>query len=475
MKHGKSDEERKKHNEIDQLLSERFGEHTIRPEKELWDKIESRMEPRVVSFSKYSRLKIALIGSAAVIGGLVFLLFVLKNQKPTMNEYSEFKSTERTVPQEKSQLKNKSSEIPENSIAMKNIPEKNQNSYTEKDPIQNQQWKNPEVILKENEKVESENNRISPQQIKSLTTENTLFRNPSQPENLKVVGAFDKKIPEKPSSKTIRNKKNHYNYHSKTRHISAKKYFTQKTGNKGLIKAGKFFNDFDLKVNLSPAYSMRTVNNLQNISVMEYDQAFYNRTESGKISLNGGLELAYKINTGWSIYSGIKFSQYSQQIQNAQNNYKITSSSSVIIPSSAGNISIDGEGIGELSTQSQFETKLKMQFLDIPLIARHYFSPNFYVDAGIKYSYLLADKTSVSLNDTSVNFSVEKINGLNKHNFGLVLGTGIEQVTHSGIRFEIGPEINLNMNNLNPSAKIISRPLSFGIHAGIFLGRYRQM
>jgi len=290
------------HNEIDQLLRERFGEHTIYPEKELWDKIERRMEPRTVPFHKYSRLKLALIGSAAVIGGLVFLLFVLKNQKPTMNEYSEIKSTEKPVQQEKSPLRNKSLEKPENKIALKNIPKSNRKPANEKKPVQNQHWEKQQKSVQKNDKVASEIIRFSPDQIKALTTEITLFQKPSQPENLKIAGLFVQKSPEKPAPKTIRNRKNRYKHHSKTRYISAKKYYAQKTGNKGLIKLGKFFNDFDLKANLSPMYSTRTVNNIQNISVMEYDQAFYNRTESGKVSLNGGLELAYKINTGWSIY-----------------------------------------------------------------------------------------------------------------------------------------------------------------------------
>lgn len=460
-------------NDIDRLLRERFAEHTISPEEELWDKIEQRMEPRVIPAYKYSRLKMVLFGSAAVIGGLVFLLFVLKNQKTGTDEYSENKPVANTISQEKTPCKNDIPIPPENSPALKNIPRNNGTTGAKKQAGQTLPSGIQELPVRENRKTEVENYPVPLRQIKALSTENIYLFDTAEAEKLKNIRPTYRKTDIKPNPP--KHKNYHSNQHSIQKHISAKKYYARKPQNKGLIQLGKFFNNFDVKTNLSAAYSLRTVRNLQNSPQADYDPAFYNKTESGKISTGGGVELAYKINPSWSLYSGIKISEYAQQIRSTQNDYTVLSSSRVFFPVSAGNIGILGDGIGELPPQSRFETKLNLLYLDIPLVARRYFGPGFYADAGLKYSVLLADNTRVSLNDGSVNFSVEKITGLQKHNFGLVFGVGAEQVTRSGIRFEAGPEIILGLNNINPSARVRCVPASVGFRAAIFLGRYGRM
>ena len=55
------------------------------------------MQPRIVPIHKYSRLKIALAVSAAVIAGLVFLLFVNNNQNTKPVEYSRNEPVEKTI------------------------------------------------------------------------------------------------------------------------------------------------------------------------------------------------------------------------------------------------------------------------------------------------------------------------------------------------------------------------------------------
>ncbi len=460
------------YNEIDKLLRERFGEHTVRPEKELWEKIEHWMQPRTVPFLKYSRLKIAFAASAAAIAGLVFIVFTLNQPKTTPTEYSDIQQMGKNIPPENIQPKKETL-----STVAKNKP------------VQKMQGKTP-VLISENRqgKIQPENNfnattpdkqqenaHSSLQKVKMLTVESVCFQDFALLKKANVSSKTEELASVKTNTRPAKTKKIRYNQPSKRRYISAKKYYAQKLRNRGFIKPGSNFEKFGLRVVFSPSYSTRTVNNLQNVTLADYDPAFFNRIESGKIALNGGLELSCKINSKWSIYSGLDFSQYSRQIQNAQNNYTIVSGNEVIIPSSAGDINISGVGVGELSTKSQFETKLKIGFLNVPVVARHYFTPNFYADAGFKYSYLLADKTSVSLNDAAVKFTVAKIEGIQKHYFGLVLGTGIEHVTHSGIRFQIGPEITMNLNNLNPSARVISKPVSLELRTGIYLGKYKQL
>ena len=113
-------------------------------------------------------------------------------------------------------------------------------------------------------------------------------------------------------------------------------------------------------------FSLRSLNNLQNVSVMDYNQSFYNEIEKGRITMNGGLELAYNFNSSWSVYSGLKLSRYSQHIQTIKNQYEIVSANQIIVPASAGNIGMSGNGIGQLASQSEVGAHLNCNTLMFP-------------------------------------------------------------------------------------------------------------
>ncbi len=465
------------HNELDQFLRDKFEGHTIEPTEELWEGIEQQFAPRVISIHKYSRLKIVLYSSAVVIAGLIVMLFHSKNEKSNLPIISNKGIVEKlpetkTVPSENKVFENPvNSMSPENLIKNKSLTETRKG--TERISKTKNQGNTPLDIM---ENVNG-NTPYNLTQIHSIRVNNIGFLYQYKPESLRASTLPVKKTEIREARKPAHS---NFKFHRavnplRPRHISAKRYYAQKSKNKELIKLGKFFDNFDLRANVSPMLTTRSLNNLQNVSDMDYDREFYDETESNRVLVNGGLELAYNINPHWEIYSGIKLSRYAQKIQNAQDRYLIISSDQVIIPSSAGNIIVNGNNIGQLPAQSLFKTKIKLQFLEIPLIARYHLNQNFYFDAGLKYGCLLADKTSVSLNDKNVDFSVEKINGLKKNNFGLVLGIGLDHVTRAGIRFELGPEINLGFNNLNPTAGVVSKSVSFGIRTGIFFGKYKQM
>ena len=441
----------KKHNELDEFLRESFEEHTIEPAPELWQGIEQQLAPKVVPIQKYSRLKLAFYSSAVVIAGLIIALVFFKNDTPKQNvdvkkELVEKHSEPESIPSTEKKIFASVKPFIPKTIASKPVQSEN--------PV-NSSKNNPDIFLSEIVLIDIEDLDFF------FRPEKEELRN-SVPEKKSETDKTSK-----PGNKN--NKPTHASKQSKSKHISAKKYYAQQS--KGKNQPGIFSDKFDLKAIVTPTFSSHTLNNVQNVAV-DFDQKYFKEIENPRFVVNFGVELSYRINQHWNIYSGVKISNYSFGNQADKNHYEILSPTQVNIPSSAGTLLVNGDRIGELPADYRFMTRVKLLYLDIPLVARYHFKPDFYFDAGLKYSYLLADNTKGRISDNDTKISYDKIEGLQKNNFGIILGTGMQHTTKSGIRFELGPEFCYNFNNLNPSNSVISKPLSIGFRTGIFFGRY---
>ena len=79
-------------NHFDNFFRDRYKKHTIAPEKELWENINSRMNQKklIISFREIQRLKIAVaILAFALIGTLTLILTDLQEQSiPDLQEQS---------------------------------------------------------------------------------------------------------------------------------------------------------------------------------------------------------------------------------------------------------------------------------------------------------------------------------------------------------------------------------------------------
>ncbi len=457
------------HNELDQFLREKFEGHTIEPGEELWKGIEQRFAPQVVTMQKYSRLKLALYSSAVVIAGLVVMLFVLNAEKSNLPEEAanpvvkklpenNLIQTETKSPKEKEVLQNSITGLHKPSFATS----KQQTETIEPNTVS------------ENTTHAEESAGLYENKMSSLVSLDFRFPDSFQTEELTVPDSpvvLKSSKPAKSKKPSNGKNKNNYSGNSKRKHISAKDYYARQSKSGGSIKPG-FFDNFDLKLVATPSFTTRSLNNLQNVQLIEYDQKFFKEIESPGFVLNGGLELSYQINNRWSMYSGSKLFYYLIHVKTDNTQYSVINQNQLSVPTSAGNVTINGEGIGNPVYPITYYTKLKLRYFDIPLVARYYFNRNIYLDAGLKYSFLLGDKTQVSRNDSDAKVLFDKITGLQKNNFGLVLGTGFEHVTRSGIKFGVGPELTLNLNNMNPTAEVIGKPISFGIKASLYLRRY---
>ncbi len=192
-----------------------------------------------------------------------------------------------------------------------------------------------------------------------------------------------------------------------------------------------------------------------------------------KFAFSGGLELVYPINPIWSIYSGIKLSEYRRKTTNDLSHLKDINGL-IAAPTSAGDILIHGLATNQLSSQNSFQTEWKFQSLEIPLILRYQTSKGIYFDGGFIYSYLFADKTKTSLTGSDLPFSYNQISGIRKNNLGLKIGGGYTLVTGSGLKFDFGPEICLNLTAINPGSDLMNRPLVLGFRTALSLQRFQK-
>ncbi len=79
-------------NHFDNFFRDRYKKHTIAPEEELWENINSRMNQKklIVSFRKIQRLKIAVtILAFALIGTLTLIVTDLFKQENTTTDLQE--------------------------------------------------------------------------------------------------------------------------------------------------------------------------------------------------------------------------------------------------------------------------------------------------------------------------------------------------------------------------------------------------
>ncbi len=457
-------------NELDKFLRESFEGHSIEPDAELWQGIEQRFAPKVVPMQKYSRLKLAFYGSAVVIAGLIFTLVFFRNEPSKQNDDIKNELVEKQIEIESTPSKEKEAFVAEKLLNQKSAVEKQVHPQAKK------QTKQIEATQQFQSNLENITNLIENEtdiflaEIKSIEIEDFDFSR--LPENKELQNFVPEKKSEtvktsKPGNKN--NKPTRASKQSKSKPISAKKYYAQQS--KGKNQPGIFSDRFDLKAIVTPTFSSHTLNNVQNV-VVDFDQKYFKEIENPRFVVNFGLELSYRINQHWNIYSGAKIFNYSFSNQADKSRYEILSTNLVNIPSSAGNLLVNGDRIGELPTQYKFKTQVKLLYFDIPLVARYHFKPDFYFDAGLKYSYLLANNTKGRIADNDTKIKYDKITGLQKNNFGMILGTGFEHTTKSGIRFELGPEFCFNFNNLNPKNSVITKPISAGIRTGIYFGRY---
>jgi len=112
---------------------------------------------------------------------------------------------------------------------------------------------------------------------------------------------------------------------------------------------------------------------------------------------------------------------------------------------------------GTKFTVAGAETKLKLDYINIPLLIQYMFDNGFRLQAGPQVGFLAAAKAGVNDNDTDVKNNYKSVD------FGLGLGIGY---VHPPSGFGIDVRYNLGLGNINENTNVKST--NNGIQLGVF-------
>lgn len=111
---------------------------------------------------------------------------------------------------------------------------------------------------------------------------------------------------------------------------------------------------------------------------------------------------------------------------------------------------------GNVMLDSVYEQKTNMGYITVPLFVKYNIgrSNKFYAQLGGYYGYLLHASFSGMMNEELVSKVAIK-QGLAPHDFGIVVGGGLETPVRRGLSMLLDVKYNLGMNNLNADPAII--------------------
>ena len=494
----------KEHNDLDNFLKESFEGHTIEPAPELWDKIESRFQPKVVPMQSFVRLKVVLYASVAIIAGLVlFMLLPEKQAKPEAPLTIEIKK-ETAQPEEakqtediaqieepiivktyKTNIVNEADELTkeeENQLASVEM----NNTKSETSAIKNQTQKSDEFekvpqALKTEKTGISEEKLVNEEKetvaelkkeeveetpdLSALANNNRDHEAPVETTEEKAIAEISNSVDNK-KSKDSKVKSNNKKRSSSKRLFSNKQHRPNKNYT-NYTRSGKILKDFTLKVNFTPTITALFVTD-EDSDIPNFQKL---DTDNPGFTFNGGFELEYALNDNWAVYTGLKTYYFKQSFEEYTYNVPSPLPQDQKLKTLAGNYLVNNAGNGNLPGTAEVDAILRIRYIDIPLIARYQVN-NVFFDAGVHYNYMIDNYSNIKQRNNLTDLTFERNGGIRKHAFGLTAGIGFKKTFESGMRMEFGPEIKVNLNNFYSNEELIGIPVFGGFRAVMCLDKY---
>lgn len=473
-------------NELDEFLKKRLGNFRKEPEPEHWKRFEQNFKPKHVSLKRFNNYRIALWSSVSIAASILIILLInpkivtistnspqassLENVKSRENEQSTY-----SVHEEQS---HKKTEVPTvirpsnpNPASVQSTPGNSVNPVQPTPVVPGQKPRDfdeykflagldaPELPVEISNKVQKTGKTPTTKQVDS------------KPDPVKHARAKYNPTNRLPMFSRKHSTRNLFSARRPSRNYMTSRHRHHVTSNPSAI--ARFLGKLDYKINVTPQYCGRTLNNKGGVATNDFDPQFYRAIEKGKITFAGGLEMGYPVNDYWSVYSGLKLSTYEREATNNLSHLNV-SQGQIAIPTSAGEIAVHGLTTAQLNSQAFFESFLTLRKIEIPVIVRRQLNKSVYIDGGLKYSYIFSATTRTKLIGDNKPFTYDQISDIHDQNLSFVLGTGVTFITGSGLKFDAGPEICWNLSSLNPSGNLINKPLTLGLRTTISLERFQR-
>jgi hypothetical protein len=201
------------------------------------------------------------------------------------------------------------------------------------------------------------------------------------------------------------------------------------------------------------------------------------QSEAHEPSFSTGLLLTRQLKKGWSLQTGLIYSNtqigispqklYALQDPAGSVDYKyITSSGYAYIKPSFGSPPVVGDSL------TIAQAKHTLQFVSVPLVIKHSFGKNklsFIPGAGVEANILTSAKLVTEIEDASnrENVSINKLKGTRSFYWSVTANAEVQYRVNKKIAVSLRPSFRYAISPITKNNVVETYPYSFGIGAGI--------
>jgi hypothetical protein len=483
--------------EFDDLLRKRYEDHTIEPEKSLWEGIDTRLYQKKIdrNIHKVRQLKIAISAVAAIFAGvIVYSMIRAKDNKPETQIISEIpvkpapaenenllkSGLNNKINNEKSEYSDKTEQEKFNPKSKEKktglIKETLASSAQFISPVTDSSY-NKTALLTSSEFHDTLS--IKNRYIQPVT--GIILPAHLQARSVKIVELAPSVLPGQIRSglnksddtkETALNSIRRVPEKSNQPELILPEVYRSPDQPGGLITAknSQRHTHFFVEGYVSPEISYRVLSVNSKYSMPDYGKSYFNKAERPDFTFSAGISGGLRITDKLILKSGAYYSRYSYKLKTEAFNLINTGSDGYLAYTSSGPVNITLISSDSLSTKSLVKSSLNFSYLNVPLIAEIHFRNNYFLDLGLNLNMLAGQNMNWQAENFDGNFSetaADPIDGLEFGSLSLTVGLGKEKYITRQLSIIVNPSVRINLTSLNNTAPVKSYPYSWGLNAGL--------
>ena len=487
--------------EFDDFLKKRYENHTIEPERALWDGINSRLYQKKTDFNlrKVRHLKVAVASLAMVlISTFIYFEIKTKNHQP---EYQSVNQIEKTIiPPEK--LKEKPLDIAQNnnySTSQKHASDSVRKSdYYNVNKIGNNVGdkkitdisstaSKPDLKSDSLENYSSAITSLSIMDSSEIVTDNIippekidvtkyyeqgllkLYKPNSVVSPIIAIPVLDKSADlQKPVTIDItQSSQKPVQGDLKLQAINQNLYGE---GGSGTTKSGLKRFPFFIEGFVAPEISYRALVTNSQYSVPDYGKPYFNKTEKADLTFSAGISGGFGITDNIILKSGVFYSRYSYKFKTEAIHLVNNGTVGSYIYTSSGQVILSFISSDSISNESLIKSSMNYSYLNIPLVAELHFKNNYFMNIGLNFNMLVAQNMNWQVEDYNGDFTdatADPIDGLETGTISMIIGFGTEKPLAKRLSLILNPSLKICLTTINNTAPVKSYPYSLGLSAGL--------
>jgi len=247
---------------------------------------------------------------------------------------------------------------------------------------------------------------------------------------------------------------------------------------------------FFVRVGVTPSYTHRILSNQQNGVPTVFTKEYYNSREAGRLNYNYSAELGYRLNSNFSLRTGVGMANYSTSFSGLNMPVQYDTLNGLFIANTSnGEVEFnDSDFEGDEDEENEqnnsnneeledvedgqillsYSSLQKISYVQIPLSFEAGINRNkwrYYATIGMTFNFLTKQKIEMAFDNIGI---IRQDNSLpiRTFNVGSTLGMGIEYRFLKAASVYLEPSFNYNFLNINRLGSVRSNPYSVGTNLG---------